>query len=194
MNKYVLSSVDDTLNAMPGHDDGSVVLCLDHLHDLRKKIPGSGSDRVFDARLFPGGDEFLCESCEDSRDSGRDSLLAATSDPWKWCRAERAPTLYRLTVSHEFARLNRIASRLAGVAATVVAILGYREWERFSAPYLGDSWIAKLPLLVVAYITFRLGSRWLLTGKLSWSHDAAVEQGVGPDGRSPSVPARRSTP
>jgi hypothetical protein len=191
MNKYVLSSVDDTLNPMPGQDDGSVVLCLDHLHDLQKKIPGSSSDRVFDTRLFPGGEEFLCESCEDS---GGDSLSETRSDLWKGCRAERAPTLYRLTVAHEFARLNRTTSRLAGVAAAVVAVLGYREWERLSAPYLGDSWIAKLPLLVVAYVTFWLGCRWLVTGKLSWSHHSAVEQGVGSGDRSPSAPARRSTP
>ena len=189
MNKYVLSNVNDTLYQPPGQDNGSIVVCLDHLAKIRKMLPDE-TDRVFDARLFPGGEEFPCESCANA---GGDSLREAMTDAGKGLRAERASALYRLTVACEFARLDRIASRLAGVAAVVVAIIGYREWERLAVPYLDDSWIAKLPLLLVAYLTCRLGSRWLMTGRFSRSHQVAAEQGVAPDGRLRTA-ARRWTP
>jgi hypothetical protein len=170
MGKFVLCSIPRTLGS--GDDDGSVVLCDDHL----KTMPflKNTEDLIFDASSVPGGGAFECERCLDMRDHvnqgewdyGFDCRYPKV-DRWQDRRHERSADLYRLTVANQLRRLSQIAERLAEIAVLVFVILIWRWTMRAITPYLGDSWIRDLALVIMLFLVQRIGVRLLLHGRVS---------------------------
>ena len=62
MNRYVWSNLLTILWPKDG-DVFSVVMCEDHLKKRPHWHKSDRNDRVFDVRLFPGGETFECERC-----------------------------------------------------------------------------------------------------------------------------------
>lgn len=67
MKKYVFSNADDTLHPMPGRDDGSIVLCLERLRDLLRRLgrrrpwrvaAGEAGESAWSTRRGGGADLF----------------------------------------------------------------------------------------------------------------------------------------
>jgi|SRR5450631_809284 len=181
MSKHVLSSLRRTLGPSgddgreviaPGGDDGSEVICDEHLRKLR--FLTDAKDRIFDARLFPGGDSFECERCLDARDQvnqgeweyGHDGRYPRV-DRWKDRRLRRSEQLYRLTIAHQVRRFTDIMERLAEFVMLLVVLLLLKRTENALTPYLGDSWIREVGLAIVLLLVDRVGVRLLLYGKLS---------------------------
>jgi hypothetical protein len=152
MDKFVVSNVDDTLGKHTG-DDGSIVLCAEHLAKFRKIIPDGEGDRVFNVKLFPGGEALQCEECE--------MPGPLQGDPFAGERRARAADLLRLTVHEEFKRLRTTVARLATLLTAMALVLAFPLVAKAVTPYVGSSWLASAGLGFAAYFVVMGAIRWI---------------------------------